>query len=422
MVDIYSHGRQLEQAITKLKTREDVCPENRQFLLNFLDVLSTRKLSLSRKLKYAHNLTRVAILLGKPFNEASKEDLASLFVKVAKEGYAPNTERDFKILLKKFYQWQQGLPKKQIPEIVAWLETGGGAECKQYDREDLLTPTDYAELLAAADNTRDKLLVALLFHLGARVGEIMALQVGDFFQEQNGTIWGVHIRGTKNKTSIRDVPIRDENTIQLYLGQCATLPTQQKDALLFVARSGRPLSHGSVGMMLRRLFAKAKVAKDCNPHFFRHTRATIWANDPTITRSQLCYLMGWSQSSRMPDVYLHTGRRDVFNVFEKQKAAEQISEERLLDLEARVFSIMLEDEDARKAMYKSAMRNREHPVVKEFFRTVALIPNLHFFNLKADAPNGTANSGVKSADSKLLAQAVKELGKEATKKKAKSSD
>ena len=56
-----------------------------------------------------------------------------------------------------------------------------------------LEPEEIEMLEQAADNLRDKLLIRLLFHLGCRISEALALKVEDIDFKQ-GTITIIHLK------------------------------------------------------------------------------------------------------------------------------------------------------------------------------------------------------------------------------------
>lgn len=56
-----------------------------------------------------------------------------------------------------------------------------------------LDPDDVLRLISAADNLRDKLLVTLLFHLGCRISEALAICVEDI-DLNNGTVTIKHLK------------------------------------------------------------------------------------------------------------------------------------------------------------------------------------------------------------------------------------
>jgi integrase/recombinase XerD len=56
-----------------------------------------------------------------------------------------------------------------------------------------LEPDEIEKIVKAATNLRDKLLIRLLFHVGCRVSEALALEVKDV-DFQNGTINIIHLK------------------------------------------------------------------------------------------------------------------------------------------------------------------------------------------------------------------------------------
>jgi len=55
--------------------------------------------------------------------------------------------------------------------------------------------------------------------------------------------------------------------------------------------------------MLGKLCRKAGIKKRCNPHMFRHSRATFLADH--LTEFQMNQYFGWIQGSKMPSTYVH---------------------------------------------------------------------------------------------------------------------
>ena len=60
---------------------------------------------------------------------------------------------------------------------------------------------------------------------------------------------------------------------------------------------------------MRKLGEKAGIRKNIHPHLFRHSRATHLARH--LTESQLNQFFGWSQGSRMAQIYVHLSGRDL---------------------------------------------------------------------------------------------------------------
>jgi len=69
------------------------------------------------------------------------------------------------------------------------------------------------------------------------------------------------------------------------------------------------MKYNMIRVMLKDLFARAKINKRCNPHIFRHSRATFLANH--MTEAQMKAYFGWVQHSDMASTYVHLSGRDT---------------------------------------------------------------------------------------------------------------
>ncbi|MBW2965283.1 tyrosine-type recombinase/integrase, partial [Candidatus Woesearchaeota archaeon] len=69
------------------------------------------------------------------------------------------------------------------------------------------------------------------------------------------------------------------------------------------------MHYSAIRSMVSRTFEKAGIRKKCNPHAFRHSRATYMANH--LTEFQMNQYFGWIQGSDMPSTYVHMSGREV---------------------------------------------------------------------------------------------------------------
>lgn len=326
-----------ERALKRLKERSDVLPENKRDIAAFLKFMKSMGRGAHRRLRYLQNLTTLSKLLGKPFKDANRKDFEALLgrVKEGKENgksYSKNTESNFNIEIKRFMAWLRDTEKGQYPKEVAWLECGGSVR-RNLERDELLTEEDVKKLIHFAVSLRNKTAIALLYQTGMRPTELLDLRVKDFFNEA-GT-YGVDVQGTKTKAAKRRIPLIDDETIKLVKAWLAVHPNKDKpdfkESSLWASIVDEPLNYFAFRKFLRKVVKKSGINKPSFAYLFRHTRASLWANDPRITRSQLCYLMGWTQSSKVVDTYLHTNEKDIFNSFSKMKATDPKSVEAELE-------------------------------------------------------------------------------------------
>jgi integrase len=239
------------------------------------------------------------------FKALSRKDIEKIIARVESSKYSSETKRDIKAVLKGF--WKHAFGQDEFyPEPVRWLKTTQ----KRRDKimpEQLLSEEDVIRLLDAANNARDKAAIALLYDSGIRIGELLSMKRKDVDLEGNPA----HIV-VNGKTGPRRIPILfSVPYISVYLNE---QKMRKPDEYLWnVAGSWAGLTqradYSAIRMMLQRVAAKAGVDKRVNPHSFRHSRATNYAN--RLTEAQLKQLFGWTGDSKMASVYVHLSGRDV---------------------------------------------------------------------------------------------------------------
>jgi integrase/recombinase XerC len=138
----------------------------------------------------------------------------------------------------------------------------------------VVSALELERLFAAAEgdgwmNKRDTAILALMAKAGLRVGEVVALELGDI--ELGAKSGWVTVRmGKGNKT--RRVPLSSGvcRALRAYL---AVRPVSGA-SVLFLSRSGNPLSARDVRRVVARLARRAGIEGRVTPHVLRHTFAT----------------------------------------------------------------------------------------------------------------------------------------------------
>jgi hypothetical protein len=78
-----------------------------------------------------------------------------------------------------------------------------------------------------------------------------------------------------------------------------------------MTNSGTRISRAGIHSLLKRAAEKAGVSKNVDVYMFRHSRLTELAK--VLTDSELKAFAGWTQSSKMADIYVHLSGEDVGN-------------------------------------------------------------------------------------------------------------
>lgn len=301
-IDIYNRKHVHLQILKKFKECE-VSAKNKELILKFHEDCFAEGLSLARIDKYICTLKRLAILLGKDFDKADKEDIKELVKTIQLKYDSEWTVRDFKITLKKFYKWLAGT--EECPEKVKWIKAGM-KNCNRKLPSELLTEDEVKMLIEAAQNARDKALISTLYESGARVGEIGTLQIKHLVFDSNGCCLTV-----SGKTGMRRIRLISSKP---YLAKWKNSHPQKNNpnAPLFIQlghKRDRPMTYASIAKMIREIAKVINLKKPTNPHAFRHSRATYLAG--YLTESQMKAYLGWVQDSSMAAIYVHLRGRDV---------------------------------------------------------------------------------------------------------------
>ena len=125
------------------------------------------------------------------------------------------------------------------------------------------------EARRASDAARDTALMALLYGSGLRIGEALALTVGDAPLPGRDETLRVHGKGGKERL----VPVLP--AVRRAIGVWLALhPDRRKDAALFVGARGKRLAAGVVQRTLRNFRRTHGLPEHATPHALRHSFAT----------------------------------------------------------------------------------------------------------------------------------------------------
>lgn len=143
-----------------------------------------------------------------------------------------------------------------------------------------LTVADAEKMMDAPDistefGLRDRAMLELLWACGLRVSELIGIRLADGFWEDGF----LRVFGKGSKERLVPVGAAAVHWIRVeYLGKGvrANLAAGRgrDDNVLFLSRTGRPLTRDMVYKMIRGYAEKLRLAVHVTPHVFRHTFAT----------------------------------------------------------------------------------------------------------------------------------------------------
>ncbi len=277
----------------------EITERNKQLLFEFRDFLILQGVKAPRIEKHLDNLGRVLKWLGKDADKATKRDIEVIVAKITRSRTISDwTKYDYKRSIKAFWTWlgmeelvkdiKNPTPKNNLPKEV-------------------LTEEEIKKMIEAADNLRDKAMIAVLYESGTRRGEFLSLRIRDVVFDDYGAV--IKVRGKTGERRIRLV-----SSVPYLLRYLDIHPRKDDpDAPLWVKMwypgKGEPVNYNTFSAQLKNIAKKAGIKKKVHMHIFRHSRATVLAN--YLTEAQMCEYFGWVQGSDMPRIYIHLSGRDV---------------------------------------------------------------------------------------------------------------
>jgi len=291
----------------------DISSENQIHIIKFCNYLIAEHKSPARTIKYIYTLRTLNGLLGKPFDQATKDDIVAVVADIERKQEDEWTKRDYKQCLKFFYRWLREMEKEDgYPPEVRWIHAKNPRT--KLVKEDLLTREEVLKMVEKANDIRSKCYVAGLAESGMRPEEYQSLLVSSVVF----TDWGCILRvPSAGKTGARDVPVTESAEYFLDWINVHPLAKANSNAPLWVSLRNennggktKRLSYSTASGMVKSLAKLAGISKRVTLGIFRHSGAT---RDSKIYKTPILRKKyGWSPSSRIPDTtYLHLDADDV---------------------------------------------------------------------------------------------------------------
>ncbi len=153
------------------------------------------------RLKYIDKLVHFARdFLKMDFDAPNKEDMkkaireVDMAQKKGKPRYTAHSRKTIRTTVKKFFRWLHygdayNSPENRLnyPPIVSWLNTQVNKhDYNKVRASDLLTEDEVISLINNANNARNRAYIAMLYELGARVGEHGGLRLKHLTKTEHG--------------------------------------------------------------------------------------------------------------------------------------------------------------------------------------------------------------------------------------------
>jgi site-specific recombinase XerD len=130
----------------------------------------------------------------------------------------------------------------------------------------VLSTLEVSRLIHAAAPGRNRVLLQVAYGCGLRLGELLALQVGDI----DSARMVVHVRQAKGrKDRLVPLSVRLLEELRAYWRSC-----RPRSYLFPGKKPDRPLTNGGVQRLFQSIARRAGLSKHCSMHTLRHSYAT----------------------------------------------------------------------------------------------------------------------------------------------------
>ncbi|MEZ0346667.1 MAG: site-specific tyrosine recombinase/integron integrase [Infirmifilum sp.] len=270
---------------------------NEQLLNLYISHLIARNRSEKTIKSFKSILEKFIEFLGdKSLADISVYDVDTFLAQLRSNGWKPDSLYTAGVALKRFLEFigkEDALKNFELPKREKRLPR-------------YLEPDEVKKMLDAAENTRDRLILLLLFTTGLRVAELVNIRKSDVDLEK-------HTIRVKGKGSKERYVYFSPTATELLKKQL-----EESNSEWLFPSSKNPLSHihyTTVERTLSALARKAGLNKRVTPHLLRHTFATLsLANGLDIREIQ--ELLGHSNLNTT-QVYAHVSRERLKRDYER---------------------------------------------------------------------------------------------------------
>jgi site-specific recombinase XerD len=315
--------KQYPRELEKLK-QETFSQRDKDLILMWHNHLFATGSQEARVQKISAQMRKIRNWLHVDFEKVSRIHIETVVAKINTDtSKSDATKSDYRRVIKQFYSWlideAEILSLKDDATTKLWKyirKIKIKYKSKKIEYSEILTEKDLRRLLEyGCDNIRDKAFICMLHEGGFRVGEFLNIKIKDV--EMTDSCIRVMVDG---KTGKRIVPLY--LSVGHFMRWVESHPLRSdKESYLWIGMNNRflhkPLNRIGAVRIIEKVFKKALLKKRNNPHWFRHSRATI--NAVFMRQPILCNFMGWTQTSEQVATYYHGDVTQVEDAIMMQK-------------------------------------------------------------------------------------------------------
>lgn len=304
MDKIHNYEKRLKRTLERIRESEELSKKNKDLILKFHNYCFSEGVGCAKTERYVYDCFNFAKMIKRRLDTLSKDELQEFVAMIEMNQWSPNTKHCFKIMIRKFYRFVEGITEKGVyPEKVRWLKTNV-KNCKQKLPSELLNESEIERMINSTDNKRDKAFISVLYETGCRIGEIGHLKIKEIEFDEYGARLNV-----LGKTGARIIRIVQSSPYLLEWINNHPLK-DNPDTFVWIGKTTKKLlSYGRLTDIIKKLGKRAGIKKRVHAHLFRHSRATYLAG--YLTEAQMKKYLGWAQASKMAGVYVHLNGKET---------------------------------------------------------------------------------------------------------------
>jgi integrase len=321
-IDIHHHTARLDNELKKLAHDERLLPVNRELLARFVADArigravkrgARRRISVCRCRKYLTILRRVAMELSGSLEDVTASEMER-FILGVEDGtvrklseskgttrYSPETVRDFKKIIRRFYKYLWPEDEARVEDLTGWFDTR-----KVQTEHRAFAPEVVPRLARAMGDAQGQALVWLLFDGGFRIGELLNVRLSDvWFKDdaQGRPLCFVRVRVSKTFPRTVALPMATE-AVAFWIQRHPQGGPIRADGTIDARDASATLIRWTYRYCGKRLRAigDQELGERLYAHRFRHTSATYYA--ARLNPYPFCARFGWAMGSAQAERYI----------------------------------------------------------------------------------------------------------------------
>lgn len=303
-MDIYDYKRKLISVEENIKN-SSISEKNKKIIFDYEKQLFIKEFGIARIERCISVLKIISEKLNMDLDSLDKKDIETFLEWIQRRNIEDWTKYTYKLIFRTFLK---NTGKKNLTDLITVKRVKNKIP-------DIFTRQEILKMIENAQHPMDKALISALYETGCRIGEMANLKIKDVHFDNYGAVLIVN-----GKTGMRRIrAIFSAPYLSAWLSIHPKNSDQKAPFWIRFGRNGKSngienntsyqLMYPALTMRIKRIAKKAGIQKRVYNHLFRHTSAT--EKSEILTTAQMCEYYGWTQASRMTQIYVHLSGKNL---------------------------------------------------------------------------------------------------------------